>query len=341
MYWNFKYNHLIKLAFLILSFTFFTITPAVAKPLVIKLAVVMPEGSTWTNIIYKLADEVKQQTKGEVSFKIYPGGISGDESDVLRKMRSNRIHAAGFSGVGLGYILPEIRILEAPLLFRDYKEVDYIKDKMFDIFAEKFEKKGYVLLGFAEAGFVYLFSKKEISSTEKLNQVKMWVWKGDRVAEKFLKAFEIKTYPLNLSDVITGFETGMIDSFYSPPLASIAFQWYPHITYMLDFPVVNSTGALLMNKRIFEKLSDKNQQLLKDLVGKYAKELVTLTRNDNEEAIEVLSETGVEMLAPSKDQVAQFQKNALNYHKESIPSLYSKELFDQIQSLLKPYRDKK
>ena len=143
---------------------FYFVGVALAGSTIIKIAVVMPEGSTWTNTLHEFADGVKKETGGAVEIKIYAGGISGDEADVLRKMRVNRLHAGGFSGVGLGLVLPEIRVLEAPLLFNTHEEIDYVKEKMFDDFSARFEEKGYVLLGFAEAGFVYLFSKQRIDS---------------------------------------------------------------------------------------------------------------------------------------------------------------------------------
>jgi len=81
-------------------------------------------------------------------------------------------------------------------------------------------KRGYVLLGFVEAGFVYFFSKKNMSGHDGLKNIRMWLWKSDTVAKTTLETFGIKTYPLHLADVNTGLETGMIDSFYSPPLAA-------------------------------------------------------------------------------------------------------------------------
>jgi len=309
-----------------------------AGPVEIKIAVVMPEGSTWTNTLHEFADSVKKETDGEVGVKIYAGGISGDEVDVLRKMRVNRLHAGGFSGVGLGFILPEIRVLEAPLLFNTVAEIDYVKEKLFDDFYTRFEEKGYVLLGFAEAGFVYLFSKQRIDSVDHLQQTKMWVWKGDRVAENFLDAFGVQAYPLQLADVNTGLETGMIDSFYSPPLASVAFQWYARVQYMLDFPMVNSTGALLMNKVTFYRLSPKCREIISRLAKQYSAELVRLTRKDNAEALQVLGEAGIVLIPPSPDQIASFRKSAQKNYQMSIPSLYPQELFDRIRGLIAEYR---
>jgi len=309
-----------------------------AAPTEIKIAVVMPEGSTWTNTLHDFADAVARETKGAVAVKIYAGGVSGDEVDVLRKMRVNRLHAGGFSGVGLGMVLPEIRMLEAPLLFDSYEEVDYVKERMFDDFAARFEEKGYVLLGFAEAGFVYLFSQRPLSSVDDLKQTKMWVWKGDRVAENFLEAFGIQGYPLQLVDVNTGLDTGMIDSFYSPPLAAVAFQWYARVRTILDFPMVNSTGALLMTKRAFYRLKPENREIVSRLVKQYSAELVRLTRRDNEEAMQVIQEAGIERIAPTPEQIASFQRSAQKNYEMSVPSLYSQELLDRIRRLIAEYR---
>jgi TRAP-type transport system periplasmic protein len=305
---------------------------------VIKVALITPEGSTWTNTLYKMATEVEERTNGEVKFKIYAGGISGDEMDVLRKMRVNRIHASGFSGVGLGILVPAIRILEAPLLFHDYDEIDRVKEELYEVFEADFAKKGYVLLGFAEAGFVYFFSRTDISGPDELKRVKMWVWKGDPVAETFLETFGIRTYPLHLTDVNTGLETGMIDAFYSPPLAAIVFQWYSRIQYILDYPMVNSTGALLMKKNIFDKLAIENQEILRTTAKKYCNELIRLARRDNAEAMVVLKESGIKFLAPTTEQIASFEKNALKTYGKNIPDLYSKELFNKVQAILKKHR---
>jgi len=313
-------------------------TPAFAKATTIKVALVTPDGSTWTNTIREMAKELKKESGGTVKFKIYPGGIKGDELDVLRQMRANRLHASGFSGVGMGVILPEIRILEAPLLFKSYAEVDHVKATLFDRFSAAFEKKGYVLMGFAEAGFVYFYSKNSLVGPDALKSVKMWTWKGDPVAETFLKTFGIRTYPLHLADVNTGLETGMIDSFYSPPLAAVAFQWTTRVDHILDYPMVNSTGALLISKRMFYRLSDENQELLRALSLKYCAKLVELTRKENRAAMDVSTASGIQIDTPTEDQIAQLTENAKKTYEKNIPALYSRKLFDQVNAILKAFR---
>ena len=325
---------------IVMAIIFAGIEIAVAST-TIKVALITPDGSPWTDTLRKMTSEVEKKTDGEIAFKIYAGGVSGDEVDVIRKMQVNRIHAAGFSGVGLGILLPKIRILEAPMLYKNYEEIDLVKEKLYNEFSEDFSKRGYVLLGFVEAGFVYFFSKKNMSGHDGLKNIRMWVWKSDAVAKTTLETFGIKTYPLHLADVNTGLETGMIDSFYSPPLAAIVFQWFSKIQYFLNYPMVNSTGALLIKKSIFDKLSKENQKIFKKTAKKYCRELIRLARKDNEEALVVLKKEGIIFESPPKKQITSFHEDARKIYEKSIPQLYSRELFNRVQDILKTYRNTK
>jgi TRAP-type C4-dicarboxylate transport system substrate-binding protein len=323
------------LAFLLACFGF--LQPAAAAT-VIKVAVVTPEGSPWTEALYRLADSVGERTGGEVTFTIYAGGISGDEEDVLRKMQADRIQAAGFSGVGLGILVPEIRILEAPLLYRSHAEVYLVKTSLTDRFSAAFEKKGFILLGFAEAGFVYFFSTKPMNGPSGFSGLKMWVWKGDPVAQTSLKILGIQTFPLQLSDVNTGLETGMINAFYSPPAAAIAYQWHSRVRYLFDYPMVNSTGAILIKARTFDRLTPEQQTILREASQTFCDELVQITRRVNSEAREALLASGIQFEKPSDAQLQSLESLAPEIYQASIGTLYSRELYETVQSLLQSRR---
>ena len=323
-----------KIYLLLISLIFFGLLSTQSAANTVKVAVVMPEGSTWTNILHQMAAEVEKQSNSEVKFKIYAGGISGDEPDVIRKMRANRIQAAGFSGIGLGLILPEFRILESVLLFENHAEIDKVKDALFEHFTAQFEKKGFVLLGFFEAGNTYIFSKIPFTTPKHFQSLKMWIWKGDKIAERFLKELSISAFPLSVADVNTGLETGLINAFYSPPLAAIVLQWYNKVEYFLDYPLVNSSGAFLMNKRKFYGLSEKNQKILKDSVFKYCRQLVTQTRKENEEAKTVIKESGIKFVEPTPELVEFLRNRSVKANKANIPELYSQQRFEEIEKLL-------
>ncbi|MBI2027836.1 MAG: TRAP transporter substrate-binding protein DctP, partial [Deltaproteobacteria bacterium] len=108
---------------------------------IIKTALLAPEGSSWMNIMHEFNNELEKNTRGEVLLKMYPGGVLGDEKDVIRKMLHGQVHAAGFTGMGLGEILSEVRIFELPFLFQNASEVDYLTSAFFSEYSQLFEKK--------------------------------------------------------------------------------------------------------------------------------------------------------------------------------------------------------
>ncbi|MGR3177533.1 MAG: TRAP transporter substrate-binding protein DctP [Candidatus Anammoxibacter sp.] len=150
-------------------------------PKIIRLATLAPEGTTWLKVFHDIDEELQSKSNGGLRLKIYAGGVAGDEDSYIRKMRISQIHCAAFTSLGLSTILPAARILDLPFFYKNYEEVDLIKNSLNDIFANSFEEKGYVLLGWSELGFVYFFSKDEVNSISDLRSTKMWLWQGDRM----------------------------------------------------------------------------------------------------------------------------------------------------------------
>lgn len=305
----------------------------------IKFASLAPEGSAWMNQMHALDTAVRKATNGKVGFKLYPGGVQGDEPDVLRKMRFNQIHAAGFTGNGLGEILPEVRALELPFLFRDKAEIDYILDQYTDQFDKAFREKGYVLLGWTEVGYVYFFSNTPIRMLNDLSGVKVWTWQGDPLAAALFDAIDVTPVPLSVTEVMTALQTGMIDAVYTSPMAAISLQWFTRAKYMNTFPITNSMGAVLLTKQAWDKLDPSEQEQLLTLSRQYLRELTLITREDNAKSMEQLERAGLTLLErPPEENIAQCEEIGREVRKNLAGNLYSKEFIQQLEKSLEEYR---
>jgi TRAP-type C4-dicarboxylate transport system substrate-binding protein len=305
----------------------------------IKFATLAPEGTTSMNIMREYVKAVEDATQGDIKFKIYPGGVSGDERDMLRKIRIGQLHSAGFTGVGLGEILPEIRILDAPFLFNNYQEVDHITAKLFDYFAQKFEEQGYILLGWAEVGFVYMFSNQPINSFEDIIGIKMWMWEGDPIAEATFKSLQLNPIPLSITDVLTSLQTNLINGVYVAPYYCMALQWHTKTKYMLQLPLADSNGAVLLDKKIFDKLSEAQQAILKTLSMKYFDKLTRLSREDNEKSLDLIKSTGIKFTSiHDHEELTKFYQAGKNARRNLVGKLFSKELLEEVENSLEKFR---
>ncbi|RME89308.1 MAG: hypothetical protein D6767_08690 [Candidatus Hydrogenedentota bacterium] len=153
--------------------------PISAKKYVLKYGTIAPKGTAWARNINKFRQEVAKKTNKEVKIKIYFGGVAGDERTMVRKLKSGNLDIGSFTGIGLGMIVPESRVIEIPTLFKNYKQVDRAIKVMYPEWEKKFRKKGFELIGWAETGFIYLMAKRPGKKIDDLKGMKVWMPSGD------------------------------------------------------------------------------------------------------------------------------------------------------------------
>ena len=301
------------------------------------MATLQPKGSALMKITAKSAEKIRKETNNEVAFKFYWGGVQGDESDVLRKMRAGQLHGGGFSGNGLRKIVPAVKILEAPLVFRNGDEFSYVQTRLEDTLNKYFEEKGYVVLGWSDLGFVHVFSDAPITSTEILRKQKIWVWADDQVVYAIFKeGLGVEPIPLSLTDVMTSLSTNLVDTVCITPFAVVAFRWYTDLKYMTEVPLFRGVGAFLVTKDMWDKISPESQSKIIKILKHVSEKTNTANREANEEAIELLKKEGISII-PASD-LEYLVKSGQKARESLVGKLYSRQLLEQTLSLLEEYR---
>lgn len=300
----------------------------------LKVATVAPEGSVWLKVMRQMAKDIEKESGGTIQFRFFAGGVLGDDKTVLEKMKYGQVQAAGLTGVGLGEVLPETRVMELPFHFRTYKQVDCVLNELQPDFEKKFMDAGYVMLGWSDQGFVYLMSRKEIRKAEDMSGTKPWVWDVDPLAKAIFQAFKLNGVPLALQDVFASLQSGLIDTVYISPVAGIALQWYTKVNTMVNLPITDGAGAILLSKSVWDKMSPAQQTLLKTKVGEYTRKLNVATRKLNDKSIDVLREKGLTIVTPDEAQVAAFRVKGKEAANLLVGKLFSKALLDRVQGLL-------
>ena len=328
---------MLGLGFLILLFFNRTVVGA-EKSLVIKMGTLAPEGSSWMKTINTLNTEVTKKTENKVQFKIYPGGVLGDEMDMLRKMRIGQIQCAALTAGGLSVLFKEIDVFQIPFLFQTYDEVDATLKKMDSFFRKGFEDNGYVFLGWSEAGFLYLMSTVPIASVSDLKKAKVWVWEDSPMSKAIFDEAGVKAIPLTIPDVLVGLQTGLVDVVYAPPTGAISLQWFTKVKYLTDVPLVYLAGGVVVKKDIFKQISQSSQNFISESFQQHLDQLKIITRNENRDAIKVMVKNGVKIITPSKDQIDEYKRLSNKAMGHISGQTFSNKVLDEVTSLLESYR---
>ena len=310
-----------------------------ADAYVLKFATLAPTGSTWMKVFDAWGKELAAKSQGRLTVKFYPGGISGDEPDMLKKIRFGQLQGAALSGHGIGEIFPPARILETPFLFRDHAEIDAVRAKIQPAIDAGFRKYRYELVAWMEVGNIHFFSTKPLASMDELARRRIWQWQGDRFIDAFFSANGWSPVALPITEVYTGLSTGLVDTVVSTPLASIALQWAGKTPYMSTQPVATGIGAVVVSDKFYAGLPPDLQALLKSTGGPLSKRLIADTRRDDLKSLAVLAQRTQAMTGLQKvDLAEQAARSRKTVSTLEARNYLSPELNRQVDAALAAHR---
>ncbi|MBW2433874.1 MAG: TRAP transporter substrate-binding protein DctP [Deltaproteobacteria bacterium] len=325
---------------IILPLLMLSTTPATAKTVVIKLATLAPEGSSWSETFNAIDAEIQQKTDGQVRFKLYAGGVLGDEKDMLRKMHIDQIHAAALTSAGLSAIFEEMDVFQIPFLFESHEEVDFVLTRMDAFFRQGFDKNNYVLLGWSEAGFVRLMSTKPVATLADLRKVKVWTWEDAPMTRVIFEEAGVSAIPLSVPDVLVGLQTGLVDVVYAPPSGAISLQWFTKTRYITDVNLIYLIGGVVIKKKVFNTIAPAHQKIVTDVWQRQMNRLKQTIRKENQEAMQVMVKQGIKIINPAPDQIAEFKKVSTKAIQRLEGQTYSQKTLNEVVANLESYRKK-
>ena len=282
---------------------------AIAKEL--KIATTAPDGSSWMKVLRKAGQEVGTATEGRVKIKFYPGGVRGNDQQVLRRIRVRQLDGGIVQTGVFNRLFADVQIYNLPMVFENLDEVDAARKVIDPLLVDGLADAGFVALGIAEIGMAYAMSTKQARSVGDARGLKVWAPQGDRPAERALAAFRIKPIPLGLADVLTGLQTDLIDTVAAPPVAVLPLSWHTRLKYVLDLPFMYIYSLVVVSDRSLKGIADADVATVKRIMGGGIAEVDRLNRADHSAAWRALRKQGLTFLSPTEEQVAEWRSTAL------------------------------
>jgi len=324
-------------AFAILGFALLSPPPAAARTLV-KMATLVPEGSVWDKALRDMGAEWQEATGGEVQLRIYAGGVAGDESDIVRKMRIGQIHAAALTTGGLAEIADSFRAFEIPMFFDSYEELFYVLEELRPELEERLDENGFILLGWGHGGWVHLFSKKPIRTVDDLRSQKLFTWAGNDQMVQLWRKNGFQPVALSATDVLTGLQTGMIEAIPTTPLAALSLQWFRQTPYMQDIGFAPLVGAIVISKRTWAKISAEDQAKLLAAARETEALLAREIPKQDQRAVEQMTKRGMEIVAVDEATRATWRTEAEDFIATKRQMIETPELLDRVKKARDAFR---
>ncbi len=275
----------------------------------LKIATVVPDGTSWMNTMRAGVAEIKERTDGRVDIKIYAGGVQGNNPQMRRKMRIGQLHGGVFTSGGLRELQRDAEILGLPNLFRSFEEAAYVRERIDPVLMERLDEAGFVSFGFAGGGFAYLMSKRPVADRDDLGAIKLWIPEGDKVAQMASTALGISPVSLQVTDVMTGLQTELVDAVMGPPVGVIVFQWHTAMTHITDMPLAYIYASLLIDKRPWSKIAPEDQDVIREVMNGIYRGFDEQGITDHHEGFAALQSQGLELVPVADEERAVWRKS--------------------------------
>lgn len=306
---------------------------------VYKFATLTPEGSAALTNLREAADEIARRTQNRVKFKFYPGGVMGSDQAVLRKIRIGQLHGGLFPTGSLAKFYSDIGVYNLPFFFRDFAEVDYIREQMDSQMAKGLADGGMTTFGFIEGGFAYLMSKEAVETVADLRRKKVWIPDGDDASLAVLKAIDVSPIPLGLSDVLASLQTGLVDAVATSPIGAIALQWHTQVSYMTDLPLLYIFATIAIDSDVFNKMDPADQAIVREEMSKVTRRIDEQNRDDNVQAFKALEKQGIILVKPQGAALEEWRSIADTAVEVLVGNQsLSQQIVDEMIGHLKTYR---
>ncbi len=247
-------RHTPLLALVLALLTGFALPAQGQATVTVKMATLVPENSSWFLVLKEVANDWGRISNGKVRVLLYPGGRQGDDPDVVRKMNLGTLNAGVLTSAGLGEIERGVYALSIPMAFADYEEVYAVLEKMRPKLEAQFLAKGFVVLNWADGGWNHWFTKSAAATPDEMKRLKLFSWAGDMATTEAYKKMGFDPRPAPSTELITGLQTGLFESFLAPPQVALITRYYEQTKYMTDMKVQILMGATVIKKDTWEKI---------------------------------------------------------------------------------------
>ncbi len=306
----------------------------------IKIGTIAPERSPWGKALQELSRDWQQITAGKVEIKLYPGEIAGNEDDMIRKVRMGILGGAALSNRGLKKIYEDIYVLNIPFAIRNDHELAQVLDQLKPEFESGIETKGFKVVIWSTSGWVNFFSKSPIRTPEDMRNQRISFVTGEPLLAQAWKVAGFRVIPNDLKDLMMALQSGMVDSFYLPPMLAASGQYFSQAPHMCDLKVAPLVGAIVISDRIWKQIPREFHAPMMQRAREMSDRLYEDTIRLEKEALETMKKHGLILHHVNPEDAHVWEETAEKGMNVLIGKAFSREIYQKFTSILKGIRKK-
>ena len=310
-----------------------------AQAVQLRIGSLVPKNSPYHQSLMEMGEAWRAAQGTGARFNVFTDGSQGGEAEMARRLRIGQLQGALLSVVGLREIEPTVAALQnMPLLFKNWEEVDHVREKMRPAMEKRFADKGFVVVGWGDAGWVRFFSKEPAFRPDDFKRMKFFTWGSEPEQQAIMKTLGYTPVPLETADILPSLQTGMINVVPSTPYFALAGQVFNTAPHMLEINWAPIVGALVVTQKAWDSMNPAAQQALRTAGERAGGQMRAQARKEVDEAVGAMQKRGLTVNRPNAEQLREWNELAERLYPRIRGTMVPAETFDEVMAHLKAYR---
>ena len=313
--------------------------PAAAEPVTLRFATAAPDGTAWARLFRTMGRELEADSHGGIMTKWYFGGIAGNETQMLDRMKRGQLDAVLSGGMMCMTLSPSMRVLRLLGLFQSREEASYVLGRLRGTIDKEFAAAGFQNLGEASLGSDMMFTRAPVTSLAELKKTRLWFWDLDQPMRAQLQAMGVPAVATPVEEALRAFEDKRTDGYLAVPTAVLAFQWWAGTRYLSELRLGFLPGCMVVSHRAWDQLTIEERTQLTTVTAKTQARLEELSRSQDEALLNGLFQRqGVKKTPVTPAFASEFFEAARTARASLRDKLIPGDLIDRVTGWLADFR---
>ncbi len=270
-----------------------------------------PAGHTASIGMEIMNSELGRLTKGEVAIDYFPGSQLGGAFEGVDQVRTGQIDIDLGGPEWFGRVVPEVDVVNLPFLASSDKHAYCIIDTGLGAHLNAMsEKAGLVVLGWMSNGARHVTNnERPILSVDDLAGLKLRTPPSEVYLETF-RALGANPTPIDIKELYQALQQGVVDG-QENPYGNIMVRKFDEVQkYLSNTGHFFSWAWVVMHKGSYDELSGAHRRALHEAAFRAVAAQRALAERENEAALSVLMERGMQYDEISAAELEEFRAAA-------------------------------
>jgi len=168
--------------------------------------------------------------------------------------------------------------------------------------------------------------------------MKIFAWSGDAPQADIMKSLGYQPVVLEVSDILSGLQTGMVNMVPSTPFWALTLQFHNQASHMLELDWAPMVGAVLVTRKVWDAMSPAGRDAMRAAGAEMGAQLRAVSRREHQESVAAMQKRGLKVQPVSPEVRAEWRRAVEDMYPLIRGRMVPAQYFDEVQRLLAEYR---